>query len=254
LTRRTRFRHLRLPLAGAILSSAVALAYLQTITTTYGAEARIRVDETLRPADSDQTLRLLPSSDASRSAKLPFVPNPDLALSVLAARTSKVIPDLTPAMVEDSVHVSDSTGAHEFEAFQDPVRTLEVNARATSAQQAATLANVYARAYVTYHKELFARQTTVVRAGLALREMVARRVPTTSSPQSTFQRWDREVEAVAELEAGRLRLYDRATAAEASRSPRPVRDVTVAALIGAFAGALLALLSPAAKVRWRRSV
>ena len=242
------------PLVGAILSSALTLVYLQTITTTYGAVSRIRVDETIRPAESDQALMRLPSSGVSRSDELPFVPNPDIAVSILAARTAKAIPDMTPATVENSVHVTDSKDQHEFEAFQEPVRTLEIHARASSARGAARLSNAYAREYVAYHDEFFARQTTAIRAGLALRAMVARSVPNTSPPQSTFQRWDREVAEVAKLEGRRLRLDGGATAAETSRSPRQVRDVTVAALIGTFAGALLALLVPIPKVRWRQSM
>jgi hypothetical protein len=242
------------PLAGAILSSAATFAYLQTVPTTYGAVARISVDEAQRPADSDRALLRLPSSGAARSAELPFLPNPDIASSVLAARTATVIPSTTPATVADSVHVTDSARQHEFEAFQEPVRTLEINARASSAQGAATLANTYAREYVAYHREFFARQTKAIRAGLALRAMLARSVPNMSSRPSTLQPWIREVGVVAELEARRLRLYRRATAAETSRSPRRLRDVTVAALIGVLAGALLASLAPAAKVRWRQSV
>lgn len=242
-----------IPLVGAILSSALTLAYLQTITTTYGAVAQIRVDEALGPAQSDQALTRLPSSGVSRSDELPFVPNPDIALSVLAARTAKAIPSMTPATVKDSVEVTDSNGQPEFEAFQEPVRTLEIHARASFARGAARLANTYAREYVAYHREFFARQTAAIRAGLALRALVARRFPDTGPPQGSFQRWDREVAEVAELEESRLRLYSRATAAETSRSPRKMRDVTVAALVGAFAGALLTSLAPIAKGRWRQS-
>jgi len=242
------------PLAGAILLSAATLAYLQTVPTTYGAVAAIAVDEALRPADIDRALLRLLSSRASRSAEFPFLPNADIASRVLAATTAKAIPRLTPATVADSVHVSDSARRHEFEAFREPVRTLEINARASSPHGAATLANTYAREYVAYRREFFDRRTRAIRAGLARRAMLARRVPKMSPRPSTLQRWIREVRVVAELEARRLQLYRRATAAETSRSPRQLRDVTVAAVVGGLAGALLISVVRAAKVRWREGV
>jgi hypothetical protein len=254
LIRHIRGRLVVLPLAGAILSSAATLAYLQTLPTTYGAVARIGVEEALRPMDSDRALLRLPSSGVSRSADFPFLPNPNIAVSVLAARTAKVIRGMNPETVADSVHVTDSARQHEFEDFREPVRTLRINARASSAQRAATLANTYAREYVAYHREFFARQTNAIRDGLALRAMVVRSHPNVKPRPKTLQRWIREVARVAKLEARRLRLYDRATAAETSRSPRQVRDVTVAAIIGALAGSLLASFPPAARIRRRQRV
>lgn len=241
------------PLAGAILLSAATLAYLQTVPTTYGAVAAVAVNETQRPANSHRALLLL-RSGASRSADFPFLPNTDVASRVLAARTAKAIPGMTPAMVADSVNVTDTARRHEFEAFREPVRTLEINARARSPHVAATLGNTYAREYVAYRREFFTRRMKAIRAGLGLRAMWGRRVPTMSPPPGPVQRWIREVRVVAKLEARRLRLYRRATASETSRSPRRLRDLTVAALIGALAGAVLASLAPAAKVRSRQSI
>jgi hypothetical protein len=253
LRRHRRAQHVVLPLAGAILLSAATFAYLQSVPTTYGAVAAVAVNETQRPADSHRALLLLRSSGASRSVEFPFLPNADFASRVLAARTAKAIPGMTPAMVADSVHVTDTARRHEFEAFQEPVRTLEINARASSPLGAATLANTYAHEYVAYRREFFTRRMKAIRARPAFRAVLGRRVRTMSPRPSPLQRWIREVGVVAEVEARRLRLYRRATAAERSRSPRRLRDVTVAALIGAFAGALLASLVPIAEVRRRQS-
>ena len=194
----------------------------------YVAEASLALRfPSLRP-ETVRLLRLDPTVIETPRYRDPLLSNQPAAFREIARLAADRVPAVSATEVVDSVEVSFDRGGAALAASEV---TIDVEARADRSRRAAQLANAYAAALVTYRKATFAGELeSADRIDSLLTALRGRRLGAPERRAAARRRAQRKL--LADLEPRNLRMTSRATPPDGPRSPRPWRDVRVAAVLG----------------------
>jgi succinoglycan biosynthesis transport protein ExoP len=157
-----------------------------------------------------------------------------VSLEQVAARTAKALdnPSMTTEEVSNAVSVSP----------QGESDLIAVEATDQSPQAAATIANEFARQYITFRKE--ADQEKIARAQAIVRGRFEELTPAErAGPEGeNLEQRERQLTILSTLQTGNTELVQAATAPDSPSSPKTSRNVALGILLGVLLGACLALL------------
>jgi len=220
-----------LPLALAVAAAALVGVAVVGADDVHRAEAALHLDPLLEESAVTAALRLgdgggRPSYDADA----PELPGGARELDAIAARAAASVPGSDAGQLRESLRVLDSR----MTFLQRRGRVLLVRVEQPSAELAVAAADAAARQYGLSHRRWFERELGAAKRKLRAAEAAA----------DTPARHERAAELAdgadltLELVTGSVGPAERAGAAERLAS-RPVRDIVVAAVLGALLGLVL---------------
>jgi hypothetical protein len=224
-----------LPIVLAVVAALAVAAVTIGIDSRYEATASVRVQHLFDARELDNLRLLAGLPPVAPSEDTPLLPGGRASLARVEAHTARRLGSASSFEPED-LRVIDTSTELGAASFEDPGRRLKVKAIAESPGRAARLANTYLAEYL---RELD-RATARLLSGAQKRFRAAATPDLSRVSRPVRQEFVDAADIASALHGGVLtdRLVPAAPPND-SISPRPARDIAVAALIGALLGWLL---------------
>ena len=213
--------------------SAAALAYSLALAPVYSASAVIGFRVSELDQEAVRLLRLQPQPVSSAY----IVPDSIIAAepgasSAIAERTARALPDGDAAAVRNAVSLGPVSSVITEPAPAGTTATLRVTARHPKRTLVARLANTFAEQYIEFRRQAVALQANQALAASRTRLGAIGSSPLERIPAGSLRRRTEEIPVLASLEGRNLTVIERARQPEDARSPHPLRNTLVAAILG----------------------